>query len=492
MKKLIILIMISVFYMANANSADISISKTSRFSNLEMTKIAINGWEADDSDAILIKNENLFYLEAGKIILEAPGFTESCNRRTEIDSFSGIINADDSITITKISGTYTSDGEFTFIDDNIICVNKKTAKIDKAKVILDGNDIVIENIEHGGANFTLKPTVNYNTKAMVTVDLNNDGYADLIFGNENGNNEVFLNQKNSFLKLKQTIPNPNKTRDIAIADINNNGYQDMVIANHGTPDLIFLNDGSGNLIKSGEIDNGVYLNDTNSLKLADFDLDGNIDLVISNSLSSGSLYSLFVYLNDGEGNFLNIGGYLTYSRGIRDVEVADINNDGNIDIVANGETATMFLINNGNAEFTTLDNPSTPKMGLDNVMDSAILDINGDGYLDIINASLTTNDIWLNAGGHFTRSSQSPEGKTRSITVGDVNNDGFSDIVFSNYERENKILLNDGFGYFSTLNVPFDSNIQTESAVIIDIDNDGNKEILFGNNGGNTTIKIDF
>ena len=65
------------------------------------------------------------------------------------------------------------------------------------------------------------------------------------------------------------------------------------------PNNIFLNDGEGNFFLNGSF--GRNNSNTRNLNLNDIDDDGDLDIIITNRVESNE-----ICLNDGEGNFSEI------------------------------------------------------------------------------------------------------------------------------------------------------------------------------------------
>jgi len=79
----------------------------------------------------------------------------------------------------------------------------------------------------------------------------------------------------------------------------------------------------------------------------------------------------------------------------------------------------------------------------------ALADLNGDGWLDLVEGSMGTNGVYLNDGaGNFLerRNLTGDSGNTRGIAVGDVDRDGDIDVVAANLNAHTRLYLNSGNG----------------------------------------------
>ncbi|MBT3305960.1 MAG: hypothetical protein HN377_05690, partial [Alphaproteobacteria bacterium] len=251
-------------------------------------------------------------------------------------------------------------------------------------------------------------------------------------------------------------------------------------------------------------------------QLADVDGDGDLDIIINGDVSgvAPNLWDTYVGLNNGSGAF-------TFTSAIADkhtnnMELADLNGDGKLDMVLaeTSATAQPVYFGDGAGGFTssgqTLDFTTTGT----NV---ALADFNGDGLKDIFVASDGGNKVFLNnsgSAGTFTDTGQSLiiSGNTsyRSVATGDIDGDGDIDAVTGSWGQPVNIWVNDGAGTFSntsvsgtgTLSTSGLSNVgaavngSTNDIAMGDLDGDGDLDIfafnryygnqVFLNNGSGT------
>ncbi|MCP4727635.1 MAG: VCBS repeat-containing protein [bacterium] len=123
-----------------------------------------------------------------------------------------------------------------------------------------------------------------------------------------------------------------------------------------------------------------------------------------------------------------------------------------------------------------------------NTFDIAMGDIDNDGDPDVVstNGHFRSDEsyptlIFLNDGtGSFTDSGQilTPV-KTGRAGVGDLNNDGYIDILLTGYQMPVHVWLNDGQGKFQDSGIRLGTNEDIfTSCQIIDLDNDGDNDIF--------------
>ncbi len=188
----------------------------------------------------------------------------------------------------------------------------------------------------------------------------------------------------------------------------------------------------------------------NGVCTADLNGDGILDVVTANSTGA----SVTVRLGTGGGAFGPPGNFAMAGTQPRGIAAGDVDNDGDIDLaVATGlntpAISVRMLINAGNGFFALgagLTLPDTPQ-------EPALADVNADGNLDLLTANFFGSaSIRLgNGAGAFSGSQYLVEfAPCTSIAVGDVDNDGDLDLVTGSYGGNTvSIRLNDGLGNFS-------------------------------------------
>lgn len=195
----------------------------------------------------------------------------------------------------------------------------------------------------------------------------------------------------------------------------------------------------------------------NSIAVADFDLDGKLDLAALNFGSSGSL-SLF--LGDGYGAFPTRGSYIQKGRLPTSIATGDFNSDGQPDvIIANGTSvqgnASVYL--NGNLAFQTQIPLRWTSPGLDtNTTSVAVADFNSDGKSDVVVTNADFHAVFVALGdgaGNFSnfKSYNSGGAFPVHVVVRDFNGDGKPDLAVANLNSGGNnvgILLGDGTGNF--------------------------------------------
>ena len=223
-------------------------------------------------------------------------------------------------------------------------------------------------------------------------DIDGDGDLDIIISAEDENSQIvadtYLNDGNAnFTPSGSTTFTPVKFAAVAFIDVENDGDKDVIIsgiqANDNHLTRLYLNDGSGN-----------YSVDTNTnfenlaaddIDVADTDNDGDIDILMS-GLNDPFEVRTILYLNDGVGQFTELTGTNIQQTFAGANAIADLDNDGDQDILTvgsqEGGLPNIFNIvyeNLGNNEFEPVIT-----LGGEYIAQCLIDDFNGDELPDII------------------------------------------------------------------------------------------------------------
>jgi hypothetical protein len=245
----------------------------------------------------------------------------------------------------------------------------------------------------GDGTFTPAPFIfpDSEANAVVEVDINEDGYLDVIFGN-NGPNTIFINNNNGTFRDESDLrwKSPSRvTQDIQIADLNGDGHPDIFVGNEDGNE-IWLNDGSGSFIENSGGMANVNTYETRKAAIGDIDGDGHPDIFLCNvALRPGKVATNQFWMNDGEGNF-------HLDRALRipaededtlDALLTDMDGDGDLDLVLGqmsirAPSYQKCFTNNGGGIFTEVTATYFP-IGLDRPVTGLIEeDLNDDGLKD--------------------------------------------------------------------------------------------------------------
>ncbi|MFN8340679.1 MAG: FG-GAP-like repeat-containing protein [Cyclobacteriaceae bacterium] len=315
--------------------------------------------------------------------------------------------------------------------------------------------VFYENI--GGGNFTRRNFSNLPDDGTVSrgigiFDYNNDGKLDMYIARSSSLGDILMvnNGGWDFTKIKVTgsiYPGATGFRGLAITDYNKDGFADVYIGNGitsgGTPEtsnILLRNEaGSGfTLITNDAL--ATDLSNGRMISAADYDNDGDQDILILNETSSlGN--PILLYKNNG-GTFAKVTSTV-FETDIfnlaRTASWGDIDNDGDLDLYVGSQGANPTVAhdrlyrNDGNDIFTSLTTSPVEEGGTIS-RGSTFGDIDNDGDLDLLVINDAANSLFINDGtGTFTKSTSTElllgaNVAEIGVAMADYDVDGFLDV----------------------------------------------------------------
>lgn len=259
-------------------------------------------------------------------------------------------------------------------------------------------------------------------------------------------------------------------------------------------------------------DAAIPAHNSSSCSFADYDNDGDPDLFVTNG-ESDQPNEFYENNGDGTFTGRPDLGITNKNVPSFASAWADVDNDGDLDLLVlnnfyrTSDPAENFMfLNQGNGEFANFtDSELTEAFGLS--LGAAFADYDNDGWLDVAIAGADgENRLYRNHGnGSYDRVQDIESlfrwGISLSMLWADFNNDNRNDLMVVNYQNSSQLLRNDGAGQWTqmTSTQPFSQSYGTRSASWGDVDNDGFLDLLmvsnhatklFHNNGDETFTEL--
>ena len=340
-------------------------------------------------------------------------------------------------------------------------------------------------------------------------DYDQDGNVDLFVcssvSSGSVTNRLYRNNGNgTFTRITRGTP-VNERADAGAAvwgDFDSDGDLDLFVSNWASParDFFYRNEGDGTFTK---ITQGAWVTDSGAgigAAWADYDNDGYLDLYVVNSNNQDD----FLYHNNHDGTVTRIttGPIYTSGGGSIGCAWADYDGDGDLDLlVANSGPSQSVLQkdvlfrNDGNGVFTRILTGAPVAVGGHSVGVSWG-DYDNDGDLDLFVTDVFDNNrLYRNDGPNgFVRITEgaivNDGGNSVGAAWGDYDNDGYLDLFIArtraDYTAENNLLYhNEGDGTFSkvTTGAVMNDVARSFGCAWADFDNDGDLDLFVANGG---------
>jgi len=339
-------------------------------------------------------------------------------------------------------------------------------------------------------------------------DVNGDGYDDFVIGamgDDDGGNAA----GQTYLLLGRATGAWSEGTDLAtvevsfigedagdnsgravsgVGDVNNDGFDDFAISATGDDDG-GISAGQTYLILGSATGWGSQLDSlyrSSDLILADVDNDGDVDLFHAGSEMTGD--GNVIWLNDGSGVFTSLPQLsLENGLGIGNESVAgavagDLDGDDDPDLLLDAANGNTVYLNDGTGQFFLAASALAS-------LDRAVLgDVDGDGDLDL----LDNGGLYLNDGsGQWTAAGVVLTVAGRDNRFGDLDGDGDIDLL-SLGPQDVTVYFNDGAGSFAQGSTWSGGLTENRELEVADLDGDGDLDIWsVGDNGSQLWFNVE-
>jgi hypothetical protein len=282
--------------------------------------------------------------------------------------------------------------------------------------------------------------------------------------------------------------------NVLIGDMNNDRKLDLVVACAGARSITIL-EGKGNGQFGATLSNTTLAEAPGEIALGDMNGDGKLDVAVT----SHDSYGVVLLTGDGKGGlaqspaspFVMKLGQHPHTHGLA---VADINRDNKLDLITcnNADNDISLALGDGRGNFTRAPQsfpvgPSPYPFGAG--------DVNNDGWLDIVATATATGPsrreqlplsraltLLLSDGKGGLAPHQLPlrTGEPWFAAIADLNGDGRSDIIATHHEQSAlTVMIGDGRGGFTEANgSPFDFGVSLFHLVIADVDRNNTMDVV--------------
>ena len=325
-------------------------------------------------------------------------------------------------------------------------------------VKMDQSDVLVIDLQNQNGTFTRYNlgtiTGGTNVWGMALADVDHNGWKDVATGTNGTMYLVKLFWSGSTItKTQTTLSGSYFVQSITFGDFDNDGWADLAVCDDNDYMKIYKNNTGTLAITTTLIDTEInpgmtyggdpYDSGNYGSVWLDIDNDGDLDLYTAHCRQSASSY------NDQRRRdrlFINNAGVFTENAASTNLELpgnfkqtwttsfGDLDNDGDQDVVmTNHDENSQIYMNNGSGVFTDATAGSGFSTSF-NPIESIVEDFDNDGYLDILISGPSLVMYKNNGDGTYTSLSGVFGGSMTdflSFATGDLNHDGFVDLVAS-------------------------------------------------------------
>jgi hypothetical protein len=332
-----------------------------------------------------------------------------------------------------------------------------------------------------------------NVRSTALGDLDGDGDLDVVSGGTDYKVYVWQNDGSPFTgtwTAQEAGTHGDFLFSVALGDLDGDG--DLDVASCGADDKVnvWQNDGtpfSGAWTKQ-EV--GAHTEWAMSVALGDLDGDGDLDLA-----SGGLDKKINVWRNDGtpfSGAWTKteVGTLAGDPNSANSLAIADLDDDGNPDIVSGAYGGSLDVWRNSGSPFSGAWTTSQSVGSHASIVRSVALgDLDGDGDLDVGSAGDDAKvNVWENDGSPFAgtwtkQEAGSHTAQAYSVSVGDLDGDGDLDLASGGFDYQVNAWQNDGSPFSGTWGTPRKAGSHTNWVFTVaagDLDGDGDLDLASG------------
>lgn len=312
---------------------------------------------------------------------------------------------------------------------------------DVATINDDGTLSLLLNKGNGALSAPMVSTVGMTSmQALAAGDFNEDGKPDIAAVADNGTFYVGIGDGDGKFVFTPGTLAASGTADVATGDIDGDGHTDLVFAESGGNEVQICK-GGGQGVFGCNLHLPVIVNKPVSVALADLNGDNRPDLIVNTATADPAVAGAtdaYVWLNNGLGGFVATET-LPVAGGGTNVAVGDVNGDAIPDLVfGSSGTNVSVVIGHGAGTFgaaTSWPAGDASFQSGPGPLSVTLADVNNDGKPDIVaqDARGQLSVLVNNGDGTFMSPAEfvvSADKRTRALAL-DMDGNGLTDIVFA-------------------------------------------------------------
>ena len=336
----------------------------------------------------------------------------------------------------------------------------------------------------------------YNGGGVAIVDINNDGLQDIFMTSNMATSKLYLNKGNTKFKDISESAGVNKLgwcTGVTIADVNQDGWQDIYVCRsyYDVPqdraNFLYINNKDNTFSEQGVQYGVADQNYSIGASFLDYDLDGDLDLVVANHprfrfvplqthynywVNPVPEFSNRLFRNDNN-KFKDVtqeAGLLSYGFSLS-LSTSDFNNDNypDIFITVDHDEPDLVFKNNKDGTFTNIVDKALMSSTLSSMgIDAG--DLNNDAFPDLVVAEMLSSDHYI-------------EKVNMSMQSVDRFNYLTDTLGYKYYQMHNFLYSNNGNNTFSDVSqlTGVHKSDWSWATLFMDYNNDGNQDIFFAN-----------
>ena len=237
-----------------------------------------------------------------------------------------------------------------------------------------------------------------NPEGLAWVDVDGDGWLDLMFENGEGGIDILANPADGTAAFTQATPDdaprglPTATLNgdfAAAADLDVDGDVDWVSRREGSYPDLFLNDGTGSFVAGPDLGNAIN-NDKGGVVFCDVDADGDFDLL----WTAPDVTQIWQQEGVGGGTFLPTGLPLVEGCNADGVDCGDVDNDGDLDLFFSCDGSDQLHLNVSDEQGLAFERDDCGIADESDGEGAVFVDYDEDGDLDLLVNQTGSNVLW--------------------------------------------------------------------------------------------------